>query len=197
VAIITAIKPQQRRPRFNIYLDAKYAFPLSAVSLAKAGLKIGQEISEKRIKKLKTQDTKDKLYDKSLHFLSYRPRSEREIKNYFKKKGADEKTIDKLVRKLKSQDLIDDIAFAKWWVEQRSRFRPKGRRVLCWELMQKGINKEIIESALFSKKEELALAKKAIGKRKIERKKLIAFLARRGFDWETIKLALAETQKKD
>jgi len=205
VFIVTSIKPQKRRQRFNIYLDGKFAFAVPGETLVKSGLAVNQKLSEKDIKTLKYKDAKSKLYDKALRFLSYRPRSEKEIRDYLKKKTGEEKTIEKIIKKLKKQALIDDRIFADWWLEQRSRFRPKGRQALWLELFKKGISKEIIEEILFSEKEELVFARKASLKKlkayqNLEpyqwRQKMIGFLARRGFSWETIKNVLEEIQKK-
>lgn len=203
--IITSIKPQKNQKRFNIYLDGKFVLALSAEALTKAGLKIDQEISEEDIKRLRYKDIKEKLYNKVLRFLSYRPRSEKEIRDYSKKKSQEAKIIEEIIKKLKKQGLVDDRAFATWWVEQRSRFRPKGRYLIRSELFKKGVKEEIISSSLFSEKEEIDLAKKA-ARKKIKsyknleplemRDKMVAFLARRGFNWKIIKKAIDETAKK-
>ena len=203
--VITAIKTQKKRQRFNIYLDGKFSFALSAIALAKADLKVDQEISEKEIKVLKAKDVKDKLYDQALRFLSYRPRSEKEIRDYLVKKGANQKINRAIIAKLKKQNLINDQAFTQWWIDQRSRFRSKGKWALLMELLQKGIKKEVIEASLFSDQQELVLAKKAARKKmkayhnleSVERRqKMTGFLNRRGFSWETIKKALEEISKK-
>jgi len=206
VPIITQIKPQKNQKRFNIYLDGKFAFALSAEALIKAGLKVNQKISQKKAVRLNEQDNKDKLYEKVLRFLSYRPRSEKEIRDYLKKKNASQKTSKAIIKKLKKLELIDDRSFALWWIQQRSSFRPRGRRALWFELKQKGIDQEIIKDSLFSDKKELVLAKKAAQKKakflkNLEslafRQKMTGFLARRGFDWETIKKVLEELKKKE
>jgi len=205
VPTITSIKPQKNRKRFNIYLDGKFAFALSAEALVKADLKIDQETTEKDVEILRYKDSRDKLYNKALKFLSYRPRSEREVRDYLEKKGGDTKIVEEITGKLKKQNLVDDHAFTTWWIEQRSRFRPKGKHLLWLELLKKGIKKEIIEDSLFSEKEELDLAKKAAGKKvksykNLEplefRRKMTAFLARRGFNWGVIKKVLEEILKK-
>lgn len=205
VPTITSIKPQKNRKRFNIYLDGKFAFALSAEALVKADLKIDQEITEKDVEILRYKDSRDKLYNKALKFLSYRPRSEKEMRDYLEKKGGDTKIVEEITGKLKKQNLVDDYAFTTWWIEQRSRFRPKGKHLLWLELLKKGIKKEIIEDSLFSEKEELDLAKKAARKKvksyknleSLEfRQKMTAFLARRGFNWEVIKKVLEEILKK-
>jgi regulatory protein len=204
VPTITSIKPQKKRKRFNIYLDERYSFSVSAEVLAKADLKVNQEIPEKEIERLKHQDIESRLYDRVLRFLAYRQRSKKETRDYLKKKGGEIKIINKIIKKLKKQRLIDDRSFAEWWIEQRSCFRPKGRQALYFELIKKGISEEIIEDALFSVKDELLLAQKAAQKKiknykNLEpfelRQKMIAFLARRGFSWETIKKVLDHAER--
>lgn len=199
MAKITEIKPQKNKKRFNVYLDYKFAFPLSAEELVKSGLEIGQEISEKDIRILRYQDTKNKLYERVLRFLSYRPRSEKEVRDYLQYKRlkkdntkGSKKIIDEIIGKLKKQGLIDDQDFAEWWLGQRSRFRPRGKIALKIELKQKGISQEIIEKIINQKVNELALAKKAIKKKVKGKQKISQYLASRGFSWETIRRLLAE-----
>lgn len=146
-----------------------------------------------------------KLLDRAYHFLSFRPRSEKEIKDFLKKKGATEKIWEKIVKKLKKLGYLDDLEFACWWVEQRSLFRPRGKIALEVELRRKGISQEIISRVIEKKVKELPLAKKAAQK-KIKvyknlpalefRQKMSAFLSRRGFSWQTIKMVLEEIIKK-
>lgn len=139
-----------------------------------------------------------KLLDKIYRFLSIRPRSEKEVKDYLKKRKAPDDVAEKIFKILREQQLIDDEAFAGWWIEQRSTFRPKGKIGLKAELKQKGIDGKIIEEAL-SQVDELDLAKKAVQK-KIKifvglspqnfRQKISTFLSYRGFSWSTIKKIL-------
>ena len=131
-----------------------------------------------------------KLLDKVYRFLAVRPRSEKEITDYFKRKKASPEATEKIFSLLKQQNLIDDPAFAGWWVEQRSTFRPKGKIALKSELKQKGIAPEIIEKEL-EEIDELSLAQKALARKKFKStQKLITFLSYRGFSWQTIKKVL-------
>lgn len=206
---VTKITPQKfRRNFFNIYLDNKFAFALNADELLKSHLKLGYQISsedaQKFIKIKKEIDLTDSLY----RFVSFRPRSEKEVRDYFKKKKVDPAAIEKITEKAKSLNLINDLDFSKWWLEQRQTFRPKGPRLLKLELKQKGISDEIINSVLSSKssqtefKTALALAQKkhALLKNydpKIQKQKLLGFLLRRGFDFDEAKSAVDSVLKKD
>lgn len=153
-------------------------------------------------------DDFEKFYNRTLRFLSYRPRSEKEIKDFLKKKKVSEATSKKIIQKLKELNLVNDKEFAKWWVEQRTHFRPRGIRVIKMELRQKGIEQDLIEKIisndqfLISNKEA---ARKLVEKR-VERlrglpkeeiyKKLSEFLLRRGFPWEMVKNTVDEVTRK-
>ncbi len=145
-------------------------------------------------------DNFEKLLNKSYKFLSYRPRSEKEVRDYLIKKKADDLTIKRIIESLKEHNFINDTDFTKWWIEQRTKFRPKAARLIKLELLQKGIDKDLVEEILQDKtvetESDLDKAKK-IAKKKLVRlkndepqkqyEKLVRFLASRGFNWDTIK----------
>lgn len=202
--------PQKKKPdRFNIFVDGKFAFGLDAETLVKSGLKVGQEISEEEIEKLVFENETNKLMEKALRFLSFRPRSEREIRDHLRKKiptshlpshTSSDNIINDVLDRLKHLDYVDDLEFAHWWVEQRQTHKPRGARLIRSELYQKGIAKEIIDQVLPEDEEgevERALQtarKKFRSYRNLKprefKQKMGQYLARRGFDWETIKETL-------
>lgn len=202
--LITDIKPQKNKNRFNIYLDGQFAFGLPAETLVKAGLKIDQEISEEKIEKLIKEDDFVKVHNRVLKFLSFRPRSEKELQDWFKKKNVGEETQKLVYQKLKHLGYLNDEEFAKWWIEQRTTFRPSGARLIALELHQKGVSKDLIVKLLdgdITKDTELEMAKRVVEKKLKTlghlppgeiKQKLTAALARRGFSWETIKKVLVD-----
>ncbi|MFH0864066.1 MAG: RecX family transcriptional regulator [Candidatus Gottesmanbacteria bacterium] len=213
MSLITDIKPQKNlrhgEPRFNIYLDGKFSFAVPAEVLAKAGLKIQQQLTQENIQKLIKENELDKYYNLALQFLSFRPRSEKELKDWFRKKEVGEDTQKVIWEKLKHLGYINDEEFIKWWVDQRQTFKPRGKRALEMELWQKGISKDLVSkylSVTVSSLSELDLAKKAAEK-KIKlweklpplefRQKITAFLARRGFSWEIIDKIIDEIGQKE
>jgi regulatory protein len=205
---ITDIKPQKRPGRFNIYLDCHYAFALSAEALVKSGLSINQEITADTVEKLIKDDEFGKTFDNSLKYISFRPRSEKELQSWFKRKEVGEETQKLVVKKLKHLGFLNDEEFAKWWIEQRTEFHPSGMRLIKMELKQKGISDEIIVKLLncyIVKDTEIDLAKKVLEKKLPRlknykgqelRKKLQNLLAQRGFSWEVIKETINSVVKK-
>ena len=198
MAKITAIVSQKRDPsRVNIHLDGVYAFGLSR--LVAAWLKVGQELSDAKRAQLLADDSREQAYQQALIFLSYRARSEAEIRQNLHKHQIPDDVIEQTLERLRSGRLADDREFAHTWVENRNTFRPRSRRALQAELRQKGLSDEIAEAALGGLDEE-ALAYEA-GLKKVRRftelgwnefrKKLSEFLARRGFPYSVITSVVA------
>ena len=149
----------------------------------------------------------DRYYNLSLRFLSYRPRSEKEMLDYLEKKKLDEKTIAQIIARLGEYKYIDDTEFAKFWIEQRIKFKHKPIRVIEFELKQKGINKDLIDDVLSkledSKKLDLESAKKLAVKKldfyrdldvKKRREKVMSYLLRKGFNYDLVKKSLEELE---
>jgi regulatory protein len=197
---ISALKLQKRnKNRVNIYLDGEYAFGLAKI--VSAWLKVGQELTDEKIKQLQEQDTTEVALQKAITFLSYKPRSEGEVRKNLKKKGVDDHVITEVMERLQSGGLVDDQKFAHLWIENRSEFRPRGSRVLRMELRQKGIHEEIIDSVTSNIDEDhlayQAATKQARKYQQLEwqefRKKMYGFLARRGFDYGIISTIVQKT----
>lgn len=191
---ITAIEAQKKNPnRVNIYLDDQYAFGLSRI--VAAWLQLGQFLSDEKIAALQGEDARELALQRALHFLSYRARSLDEVRKNLEKHEIPEPVIQDTLARLQSSGLLNDHEFARSWVENRSTFRPRGRRALRMELRFKGLAEDVIESTLDEMTDEESLALQAANKymRKLDglswldfRNKLGGFLSRRGFPYEII-----------
>lgn len=190
---ITALEVQKRNPnRVNVYLDGEFAFGLARI--VAAWLKVNAELDDEKIKQLQAEDTRERAIQHALVFLSYRARSESEIRHNLRKHEIPEAIIESTLDRLRHDGLANDPGFAKAWVDNRSEFRPRSRRMLAMELRQKGIDEDSTSAALEHIDED-ALAYEAARKRAPRfkdldwndyRKKLSAFLARRGFSYSVI-----------
>jgi regulatory protein len=115
--------------------------------------------------------------------------------------GVDEAVAESVLGQLRRHQLVDDRAFAEYWVEQRQTFRPRGARLIRAELAQRGVaraNAEAATSALEDAAGEdayRAARKRAMQLRSLDesafRARLAQWLARRGFDWDTIASVVA------
>ncbi len=190
---ITAIETQKKRSnRVNIHLDGEFAFGLERITAA--WLRVGQELDEKKIEQLQAEDARERALQQALLFLSYRARSETEIRRNLKKHEIPEDVVEETIQRLRRDGLANDGKFARAWVENRSTFRPRSRRMMELELRQKGLDDEAMKPALDDVDDE-ALAYEAAQIRATRFKgmewsefriKLSGFLARRGFSYSVI-----------
>lgn len=190
---ITAIQVQKRTPnRVNIHLDGEFAFGVARI--VAAWLRVGQELSEEKIEQLQAEDARERAFQQAMLFLSYRARSESEIRQNLRKHEIAEPVIEQTLDRLRQDGLANDNQFAQAWVENRSAFRPRSSRMMAMELRQKGLNEEAVSSAVANVDDE-ALAYEAAQKKVARykglewnefRKKISDFLARRGFSYSVI-----------
>ena len=188
---ITDLKQQKRNPnRINIYLDGEYSFGLSRI--VAAWLQIGQMISDDKIAKLKNEDQIEVALQKALGFINYRPRTEYEVSKKLSGLGYDDNEIEIVINRLHEIGVLSDDRFAQMWIENRTTFRPRSQKMLKMELRNKKVAEEIIQQALAEAENDEVLALDAgnrYAKRLVHldgndfRKKLSAFLARRGFSY--------------
>lgn len=201
--IITAIKPQKNKKRVNIYLDYKFGFGLDLENYVKAKLKVEQELTEEEIQTIVMKGEYQKTQDKLLRFVTTRPRSLKEVKDWYKKHDVAGTIQSTLIEKMVDYGFLDDKKFAIWWVEQRNTFRPRGKTLLKNELLQKGIDRNIIQEVLLStklnEKEEaikLLEKKRRLWEKEMDKKKrhekMVRLLASRGYGWDTIGYAVKQ-----
>ncbi len=200
---ITRIEPQKRnRARRSIWLDGSYSFSLSQGALLQAGLRVGDEVSDVEVERLVSLDQREKAREIAFRYLSYRPRTVKEVTDKLKGKGMPAETIAAVIEDLKGLKLLDDRAFARSWIAERLAHRPGGKRLLHRELRQKGVDVELIEEAidgLYPQELEVAreLLRKRIARfRGLEPQKLKArvwgLLLRRGFSSQTAQECMEE-----
>ena len=132
--------------RVNVYLDGQYAFALPALDAARLGM--GEYLDDDAIARLQTQDERQKAYDRALRFLSFRPRSQAEVRRNLLAAGLDAELVEATLARLAAQGYLDDAEFARFWVENRQQFRPKGSVALRGELRQRGVAAETVDAAL-------------------------------------------------
>ncbi len=191
---ITALKAQTKnKGRVNVYLDGTFALGLP--DIVAATLHIGQMLSDGEIDALRQRDTEERAYSRALQFLSYRPRSIEEVRRYLAGREVPDDVAAATLERLARAGLLDDRAFARFWVEDRECFRPRGAAALRFELRRKGVSDEAIEASVSAVDEDagayqvaLAPARRlAQADRDTFYRRLGDYLRRRGFSYDTVR----------
>lgn len=215
---ITSVEPQKKHlHRFNIFLDGKFGFGVDEDLVVEYRLVPGKLLEESDVEKLLFETEVGKLMARMYRFFNIRQRSEKEVRRYFRiknyelrikqKEQVSDLSIELVIKKLKQKGLLNDEEFAFSWVQ--SRKKKKGKIALKAELLQKGIDREIVvkvlEEAIDSADEEsragAALEKRLPRLQNLpyleKKKKADEFLLRRGFEYEVVKSVIEKLIKKE
>jgi regulatory protein len=192
---ITAIKQQVKQTgRYSVFVDEKFAFGLSELGLISSGLATGQELTKQELEKFKEEAKTDKLYNRALDLIARRARSEWEMRDYLKRKDAEESQIEAILNKLRERSLLNDAEFARMWVENRRLLKATSKRRLTQELKQKRINEEVINEVLGNDEtDEREVLRQLVERKKNrypDKLKFMRYLASQGFNYDDIKVVL-------
>jgi regulatory protein len=198
---ITALRPTERDPdRIAVDLDGLFAFALPATLVADERLEVGDALDGEQVSALLASDQASRATEAALVFLGYRPRSEKEVRDRLRRGGYEQDAIDHAISRLHEWRYLDDADFARRWVENRTAHRPRGKRLLHQELRHKGINIETAREAIDDADLDEAGAAEALARRRLPayagddpaaiRRRLGAYLARRGYGYDVIRIAL-------
>ncbi len=206
----------RKRDRVLVHIEGHEPLEIALDVMDRSGIHVGTEIQPTDLVRLKEDDTKWRVRQAALHLLSYRPRAEQELRTRLRKKDFPPALVEWCIHLLREQGFLDDQAFASAFARSRIRLRPRGRFRLMQELRQKGVPGEVADKAIedaFSEEETsehrlaVEVAEKWVERqnptvaealatndrspeRERGRRRLHAFLSRRGFASDAINAAL-------
>ena len=183
----------------NVYVDGRFALALQNETILLNRLNIGAELTAARVAELTGKDIIALATDVAVRYLGYRPRSEAEIRKKLLGRFTEEVT-DTVITRLKEQKLIDDVAFANFWKDNRDSFSPRSSWLTRRELKRKGISDEVADQVLDSEADAAGAYKAALSKARrlntedytVFRQRLGEYLKRRGFGYGVIKTTIAK-----
>jgi regulatory protein len=191
---ITVLQFNKSKKRVSIFLDDSSSFVIDRQVVEDAGLRKGLDLSESQMKELMEADLSRRCLDAALRFLTYRPRSELEMKQRLRRRGFRDETISKILVRLREQNLINDAVFAQYWKDSRLSLNPKSRRLIKHELRRKGIYGEVADEATGDVDDSANAYKAGLKKARLMsslgyeefRRKLSNYLKWRGFSYGVI-----------
>jgi regulatory protein len=198
---VTSVTPVPRKPgQYTIAIDGRAAFTITEEAFVRFDIQIGDQLSAERAAEIIAADETARAIQAALVFLAHRPRSEREVRDRLRRGGYSSESIDAAIARLHDWRYLDDADFARRWVENRAMHRPRGRRLLQQELRQKGVDQETVREVIADADlDELAAAEKVARHRLAAtsgedpaavRRRVSAYLARRGYSYDVVRSAL-------
>jgi len=195
MARVTAIRAGRNQgKRVNVFLDGRFVFSLEAEVAVKENLRVGQELPEGQIEALARSDCFHRCLNVAARYLSYRPRSEAELRGRLQQRSFDGDSVETVLKLLREQGLVDDAVFAQFWRDSREHFNPRSRWLTKRELRQKGVADDIIDRVANTIDDDDSAYRAAAGKLhslprtdyQSFRRRLGGYLKRRGFSYGVV-----------
>ena len=195
------------KERVNVAVDGAHAFSLALEVAEREGVAPGLVLDRDRIDALLAVDSAARATAAALAFLGYRPRTEREVRDRLRERGHAPAAVEATIARLRGWRYLDDAGFARAWVEGRVEHQPRGRRLLEQELRQKGVDRETAREAVADADYDEVAAAVALARKRwpayaaddpaSARRRLGAYLQRRGFGWDAVRAALRDVLRED
>ena len=193
---ITKVTPAAKTPgRYNIFVDGKYSFSLDELQLVQSGIHSGLDIDEDKLSQFQNESNFGKNYIRAVDLISRRLRSEKEIRDYAKRKQWTVDNTDRVVEQLKQRGYLNDRVFAEAFVRSRQNATKYSKRRIEQDLRKKGVSGAIIKEVLHDEVNDLEALKKLVAKRAQRYDnpaKLKAYLLRAGFNYDDINRVIAD-----
>ncbi|MGD9891221.1 MAG: regulatory protein RecX [Dehalococcoidia bacterium] len=201
---VSAIERQERRNRYNVFVNGEFAVALEPDVLVASGLRVDAVVTAERLRELSVEDLRKRALNAALHLLASRPRSEAEMRTRLLRRELPHDIVTDTLARLREYGYVNDAEFARFWVESRSGANPRGRYVVQRELRSKGVAQETADAAMEELTEEAsaerAARKKLRSLRGFEypafRNRLTGYLVRRGFGYEVVRRIVSDLWKE-
>ncbi|WP_313757367.1 RecX family transcriptional regulator [Tissierella sp.] len=202
---ITSIEPQRNKNRVNIYVDNIFSIGIDEELRYKYKLEIDMEVNDEFIKEVLEAEERSKVLNHALNLLSYRQRSENEIYNALKRKGFESSHIEYAMNYCRENRYLDDKDFAQSFIKDKTNLNKLGPKRIRYELILKGISKDIIDELLIVDYEEQYEIAMEIALKKLKSyknddynsiyRKLSGFLQRKGYSYDIISKVVKDILK--
>lgn len=200
--LITGLVPSARREgRFELSVGGKSVATLSLEAIERLRLHVGRVYDEALALQVESAARALHTFDRALDLLAIRSRSARELRTALVRKGEEPEHADAAIERLLALGLLDDAAYARQFARAKVEGAGLSRRRLQAELSRRGVAREVADDAIAdvladeSVDEEAILERVAAKKLRMlsrldpptRRRRLYAFLARRGYESDDIR----------
>lgn len=205
---ITALTPSvKNRDRTTVFIDGEFAFGIWTDLVVKNGLHVGMQLSETQVQHLMQDEGVLKARSSALHFLTYASRTEHQVRERLAKQKFHRRIIHQVIRELYDLGYIDDRKYAMEYAEARFKNKGYGPDRIRRELISDGVSHQCVEAAIDQNSSEELLQERAktLAERFLvrvhgtypeKRKKLTAYLVRRGYEYIMAKQLVSEVLRQ-
>ena len=200
MSVVTRISEHPRKPGLYVVdVDGLEFAVVAADALAETRINVGVALDDVGAARLRDAAEFTATYDRALTLLSFRAKSARELRRRLIQKGESSERVDKVVDRLHEMGLLNDADFARQVARSKMTAGASRRRV-HQELFKRGVARDVADAAVAEVLEDEGLSDadtiERVARKKWQtldgldaptrRRRLYAFLARRGYDADDV-----------
>ncbi len=179
---------RERRGRARIWVDGEFWAEIDAEVAFERGLREGAAVGLEKLEEARAAGERALAMNRALHYLGYRARSRREVRDRLRRYGYGEETVEGVLGRLEELGYLDDEEFARTATREKSR--RYGPRRLSADLRRSGVEAELAQNVVgeeFAGRSELQQARSVAARRynrggsDAEARRVYGFLERRGY----------------
>lgn len=197
---VTAIEPQKHnKDKLSVFIDGEFAFGLYKDDIIYFKLKEGEEVPQEKFDFITENLVYIKAQDSALNFLSYKARTEKEVRDKLKEKEYSEEISGRVIDFLIKYSYINDEKYCRMYISESTRLKQKGKFLIKMELLAKGIDEKTISFVMEDTEIDevsgavILINKKIKGFNDLTDKKrqsIYGMLQRKGYSYDVIKDAM-------
>jgi regulatory protein len=197
--ITSAERNKKNKDRMSIYIDGRFAFTISEEDYLSMNLYEKKEITDEELDYIKNTLNFRTAKAAAVRYLSLKLRTEKEVRRKLHEDGYDDQNTENVISELKAIGYINNKLYAQKYVFDRSKLKPKSKKLLKLELQSRGISPEIADEVLEDWKVDEAVVAEELVRRKFGkynlsdegvREKVYMFLNHRGYNRELVEEVL-------
>lgn len=204
--ILTSITASKNGKNCDIFINGELWITTSIDIVLKyklnKGMLLNSTLENILAKEHRTYLVKQTAYN----FAAFKPRTEKQVKEKLKIKGFSNDELQRAISFLKEFKLLDDEKFAFTFSKEYLKRKNVGKSKLIDELTKRGIDKDLAVKAADNSYNDSStndvVLRTALKKMKLisnlpkkeQKNKIIAYLRRQGFEWNSIKFVLQELE---
>jgi regulatory protein len=179
---------RERRGRARIFVDGEFWAEIDGDVAVERGLREGAALGLEELEAARVAGERALAMNRALHFLGYRARSRREVRDRLRRYGYGEETVGGVIGRLEELGYLDDEEFAR--TAAREKARRYGPRRVSADLRRSGVDAELAQDVVeeeFAERSEVEAARSAAARRynrgrsDAEARRVYGFLIRRGY----------------
>ena len=148
------LKYKKIKNKYRVYFDNNSFIDLYENTILKYELLLKKEVDKDLLETIKEDNRKEEMFDICIKYISIKMRTKTEIKNYLRKKGYQDNSINEIINILIEKGYINEENYIKAYIYDKFNLTSDGPNKIKESLLKENLNYSLIDKYINEIKEE-------------------------------------------